>query len=106
MDSPLAHPAWMAGRDRVRPLITLAAWYVVLGLVLRVVLWAAFGRTQQVDLGALAWILPTGAVADAVQSLYLLAPFALVLWLLPDRAYRSKAMRWSLLIGAFVWMFG
>jgi hypothetical protein len=76
----------MAGRDRFRPLVALAAWYVVLGLVLRVVLWVAFGRTQQVSFGALAWILPTGAVADAVQSLYLLTPFALALWLLPDRS--------------------
>ena len=106
MHSPLARPLWMAGLDRFRPLLTLAAWYVILGLVLRVVLWATFGRTQQVGLGALAWILPTGAIADAVQSLYLLAPFALVLWLLPDRPFRSAALRVTLLIGAFVWMFG
>jgi phosphoglycerol transferase MdoB-like AlkP superfamily enzyme len=106
MDSPLARPSWAPGRDRFRPLLTLAAWYVVLGSIVRLVLWAAFGRTQQVGAGALGWILTAGAVADAVQSLYLLTPFALVLWLLPDRPYRSRAMRVTLLVGAFVWMFG
>ncbi len=29
----------------------------------------------------------------------------LVLWLMPDRPYRSKAMRATVLVGAFVWMF-
>jgi len=106
MHSPLARPLWRAGLDRFRPLLTLAAWYIILGSVLRVVLWASFGRAQQVGPGALAWILPTGAVADAVESLYLLAPFALVLWLLPDRPYRSKPLRVTVLVGAFVWMFG
>jgi phosphoglycerol transferase MdoB-like AlkP superfamily enzyme len=51
-------------------------------------------------------VLAAGAVADAVQSVYLLAPFALFLWLTPDRLYRSRAMRAVLLGGAFVWMFG
>ncbi len=105
MDSLLARPAWRAGSDRFRPLLTLSAWYVALGLVLRVVLWAAFARGQQVGAGALAWILPAGALADAVQSLYLLLPLALVLWLMPDRPYRSKLMHAALLGGAFVWMF-
>ena len=41
-----------------------------------------------------------------MQSLYLLAPFAVLLWLLPDKLYRSKATRVTLLAGAFVWMFG
>lgn len=105
MHSLLARSSWRAGLDRFRPLFTLAAWYVTLGLVLRVVLWAAFARAQQVGAGALAWILPAGAFADAVESLYLLVPLALVLWLLPDRPYRSKVMHLTLLGGAFVWMF-
>src|SRR5262245_46009614 len=105
MDSTLA-PLWRAGRDRFRPLLTLAAWYVAAGLFVRLVLWAAFGRSQQVGFDALAWILATGAAADAVQSLYLLTPFAVLLWLVPDRPYRSKIARTTLLVGAFVWMFG
>jgi phosphoglycerol transferase MdoB-like AlkP superfamily enzyme len=105
MNSLLARPSWRAGLDRFRPLLALAAWYVVLGLVLRIVLWAAFARSQQVGAGALAWMLPAGAFADGVQSLYLLLPFAVALWLLPDRPYQSKVMRGTVLAGAFVWMF-
>ena len=97
---------WTAGQARFRPLLTLAALYVVLGLVLRVVLWSTFGLAQQVSGTSLTWILAAGAVADVVQSLYLLAPFALLLWLLPDRPYRSRAMRITLLAGAFIWIFG
>ncbi len=106
MDSPLPRPLWMAGFDRFRPLLALAASYAVIGLVLRLILWFGFGQSQQVGLAALTWILAAGIVADIVQSLYLLAPFALVLWLLPDRPYRSKAMRIIVLAGAFAWLFG
>jgi phosphoglycerol transferase MdoB-like AlkP superfamily enzyme len=98
--------SWSAGRARFRPLFTLAAWYVLLGLALRVTLWSAFGRLQQVSDASLGWILSAGLVADIVQSLYLLAPFALLLWLLPDKVFRSRPMRATLLTGAFVWMFG
>jgi phosphoglycerol transferase MdoB-like AlkP superfamily enzyme len=98
--------AWRsAGSGRFRPLLTLALWYLLLGLLLRVVLWLAFGRAQQVSALTLPAILVSGAVADAVQSLYLLAPFAIFLWLTPDRLYRSRAMRGTLLAGALVWMF-
>src|SRR6185312_5377459 len=41
-----------------------------------------------------------------VQSAYLLAPFAIFLWLVPDRFYRSIGGRGALLAGAFVWTFG
>jgi phosphoglycerol transferase MdoB-like AlkP superfamily enzyme len=98
--------AWRsAGPGRFRPLLTLALWYMSLGLLLRVVLWIAFGRAQQVGALTLPAVLAAGTVADAVQSVYLLAPFAIFLWLTPDGLYRSRAMRTVLLAGAFVWMF-
>ncbi|MEJ1966308.1 MAG: sulfatase-like hydrolase/transferase [Gammaproteobacteria bacterium] len=106
MDSTHPRHSWTTGLARFRPLFTLAGLYVALGLLLRVVLWFAFGHAQQVSGAALLWILAAGAVADAVQSLYLLAPFAVLLWLLPDRPYRSTAMRVTLLAGAFLWLFG
>ena len=84
--------------------MTLAVCYVSLGFVLRLVLWIAFGRVQQVSGVSLSWILAAGVAADAVQSLYLLAPFAVVLWLMPDRLYRSVAARSLLLAGAFLWV--
>jgi phosphoglycerol transferase MdoB-like AlkP superfamily enzyme len=106
MVSIVSRLQWTTGRARFRPLFTLAAWYMVLGLLLRVALWWTFGRVQQVSDVSLLWILAAGAAADAVQSLYLLAPFAMMLWLLPDRPYRSRATRITFLAGAFVWLFG
>ena len=97
--------SYTAGWARFRPLSALALWYVLLGIALRVVLWSAFGRVQQVSDTSLAWILAAGIGADIVQSLYLLAPFALLLWLLPDKALQWRAMRPAVLTGAFVWMF-
>jgi phosphoglycerol transferase MdoB-like AlkP superfamily enzyme len=90
---------------RFRPLFALVSWYVCLGLVLRVVLWAAFGRAQQVSGLALPSLLASGVVGDIVQSFYLLAPLAVFLWLTPERLYRSRIMRPTLFAGAFVWMF-
>jgi phosphoglycerol transferase MdoB-like AlkP superfamily enzyme len=106
MDLPFPRRLWTTGRARFRPLFTLATLYVTLGLILRVALWSTFGRPQQVGGASLTWILAAGAAADTVQSLYLLAPFAVLLWLLPDRPYRSRAMRGTLLTGAFLWLFG
>ena len=77
---------------RFRPLLTLAFWYVCLGLLLRVVLWAVFGRVQQVSGLALPALLASGVVSDLVQSFYLLAPFAVFLWLAPERLYRARLM--------------
>ncbi|MBS0387168.1 MAG: LTA synthase family protein [Proteobacteria bacterium] len=92
--------------QRYAPWLTLALWYVALCSLTRLVLWWKFGRAAQVGAGALLWIAPAGLVADAVQCLYMLAPFALFLWLCPDRWQRSRVMRGVLLTGAALWMFG
>lgn len=106
MTSTLSIPDPRApGAARFAPLLTLALWYVALCALLRIVLWMAFGPDAQVRASALSWILPAGAIADAVQSLYLLAPFALFLWLLPDRWYRRRGMAQLLLIGSALFMF-
>lgn len=96
----------LPGISRFRPLLALAGGYVTLSLALRLVLWWSFGRAQHVGLPALAWIIPAGAIADTAQCLYLLAPFALFLWLMPDRALRSPLARAAVLAGAFVWLYG
>ena len=93
------------GTGRFRPLFTLALWYACLGLLLRIVLWAAFGRVQQVSALSLPGLLAAGVIADLIQSFYLLAPFAVFLWLTPDSFYRRPTVRRLLLGGAFVWMF-
>jgi len=95
-----------AALQRYAPWLTLALWYVALCFATRLVLWWKFGRAAQVGAGALLWIMPAGLIADAVQSLYLLAPLALFLWLCPDRWQRSGIMRGVLLAGAALWMFG
>ncbi len=97
---------WRAAFARFQPLLTLGAVYILVGLALRIVLWWQFGRVDQVGAAALGWIVPAGMLADAVQCLYLLAPFALFLWLMPDRWHRSRANRLLLLAGSTAWIFG
>lgn len=99
------HSGVVSARVRFAPLLTLAAWYVALCAVLRVVLWLAFGAQAQVRVAALVWIIPAGIVADAIQSLYLLAPLALFLWLMPDRWYRRRAVAPLLLAASALFMF-
>jgi phosphoglycerol transferase MdoB-like AlkP superfamily enzyme len=106
VSSSLFRRSLSSGHARLRPLIALAMTYALLGFLLRFVLWWFFGRLQGVSDGALLWILPLGVVSDLVQSLYLLAPFAVVLWLMPDKAYRSRAMRILIPAGAFGWVTG
>jgi phosphoglycerol transferase MdoB-like AlkP superfamily enzyme len=89
---------------RLRPLLVLGAWYLALGLVLRLVLWASCGHPVGVSPGQLGWILPAGLAADAVESLYLLAPLALLLLLAPDRWFAKRWLRWLALFAAFAFV--
>ncbi len=84
---------------RFRPLWALAVFYLLLGLVARIVLWTRFGTAADVPAMDLPLLLAGGAVNDAVESLYLFAPFALYLLLMPDRWYRTVVNRTLLGIG-------
>ena len=106
MPAPTTSLTQRPGWQRYAPAGTLALCYLALCLITRLLLWWSFGRDSQVSLRALAWIIPAGLVADAVQSLYLLAPLLLFLWLCPDRWQRSRVMRGVLLGGAALWLFG
>lgn len=77
-------------QTRYSPIVALVSASLLIGLVLRSILWMRFGRT--VDVGALdlLWIVPTGAANDLIQSLYLFIPFALLLFLVPKRFAHSK----------------
>ena len=57
----------------------------------RVILAATALRAGQIEFGELPRIFAVGAGYDLLICLTLTAPFALYLWLLPSRLYRSKA---------------
>jgi phosphoglycerol transferase MdoB-like AlkP superfamily enzyme len=79
--------------QRFTPWFALVGVYLVLGLVGRVVLWARFGVEADVSLSHLPFLVAAGVANDLVESLYLFAPFALYILLLPDRWFRSIANR-------------
>jgi phosphoglycerol transferase MdoB-like AlkP superfamily enzyme len=87
-----------AGR-RFAPALTFGAIYLCLGLVTRLLLWAKFGTAADVPATHLPMLLLAGLVNDAVESLYLVAPLALYLFLIPDRWYRSAFSRGLLAVG-------
>jgi len=78
---------------RFSPWLTIVAVYMVLGLAGRAFLWARFGIEADVGAYRLPYILTAGFINDLVESLYLFAPFALYILLLPDRWFRSTANR-------------
>ena len=84
---------------RFAPALALAAFYVGLGLVVRIVLWARFGMAADVPATDLPLLLLAGAVNDAVESLYLFTPFMIYLLLVPDRWHRTSLNRGLILAG-------
>ena len=94
------------GWPRFRPILVLFGWYLVAGLLLRAALWWSFGRLAGVSDTGLYTAFAVGAVADAVQALYLFAPFAVAAWLLGDRAFRSRPMRATMLAASTLVLFG
>ncbi len=86
---------------RFAPALALAALYLCLGAVTRVVLWLKFGAAADVPASDLPLLMFAGLLNDAVESLYLVTPLVLYLLLVPDRWYRTRASR-ALLAGGFV----
>lgn len=83
----------------------VGAWIWLAATLTRIILAAVALRTGQVSAGELPRIFAVGVGYDFLACLYLIAPFALYLWLLPSRLYRSKAhglmMRAALALLAF-----
>jgi phosphoglycerol transferase MdoB-like AlkP superfamily enzyme len=88
-----------AASRRFAPAVALAVLYVSLGFVARIALWARFGPAADVPALDLPWLLLAGLLNDAVESLYLFAPFTLYLLLVPDRWHRTPLHRGLLLAG-------
>lgn len=90
----------LKGLTRFYPWLTLTLVYLALGMVGRLVLWARFGIEADVGISQLPYVAAAGSVNDAVESLYLFAPFAVYTLLLPDHWFRSRVNR-VLLFTAF-----
>jgi phosphoglycerol transferase MdoB-like AlkP superfamily enzyme len=84
------------------PAVTFGAVCLLVGLATRLVLWARFGTAADVPGTHLPMVLLAGMLNDAVEALYLAAPLALYLFLLPDRWYRSRFNRAFLVTGFVV----
>lgn len=91
---------------RFSPWLMLVAVYAALGFLGRVMLWARFGVEADVGAVRLPYVLGAGLVNDLVESLYLFAPFALYIVLLPDRWFRTTANRVVLYGGTIITLAG
>jgi phosphoglycerol transferase MdoB-like AlkP superfamily enzyme len=89
-----------------RNLLLLAAVYLVIGALGRLVLWVAFGLDAGVTAMSGVGVLAVGAVNDAIQALYLLLPFALLKFLLGNRAPAMRAYPVLKAAAAYLFLFG
>ena len=93
-------------RQRFRPLWWLGVTYLLIGAVTRIVLLVMTGAG--VPLNPLYWLYAfgIGACYDLVTLLYVAWPLLLFLWLVPRRAYVSRAGQWALYVLALLTVFG
>lgn len=90
--SPVS-PSSAVERSRLEPLrsaATLLATFLVIGLLLRIVLWWSFGRQAGIEPGRLPLILGAGSIADLRVALVVLLPLAVWSTLSPVRWRGSK----------------
>src|SRR5688572_17451799 len=75
---------------RFRLLAVMTGVYLFIGALTRVVLWWRFGAPLEVGVTSLPGIFAGGLLNDAIESLYLFAPLALYILVLPDRRYCAR----------------
>ncbi|NOX25573.1 MAG: LTA synthase family protein [Deltaproteobacteria bacterium] len=103
---PATEGIWQMLRGRFRPLVSIAAVYLVTITILRLVLWAVFGRHFDVSLLQLPIILVLGALNDLVVLPPLLLPLSLWLLVLPTWRHESFLRRISAHIASMAVIFG
>jgi phosphoglycerol transferase MdoB-like AlkP superfamily enzyme len=84
----------------------VGSWIWLAATVTRIILAAAALRAGQIAPGELPRIFAVGAGYDFITCLALTAPFALYLWLLPTRLYRSRTHRLMVQAGLVLAAFG
>jgi phosphoglycerol transferase MdoB-like AlkP superfamily enzyme len=98
-----------AGNGSPRLLTTplvFAGLYLGISALLRLILWWRYGLPADVVPTRLPGLLSAGAVNDLVQLLYLLAPLALYLFLLPRRLAAGRWHLRSFALGTWLTLFG
>lgn len=93
-------------RGRYFPLAWLATLFLAAAAVTRLTLYAVHVDELAHPLAELPALLGFGALYDAVAALYLFTPYALYLFLLPERLYRSRAHRLTLFATSLLAVFG
>lgn len=87
---------------RFTPLYVAGILYLLVSLLLRLVLFVAFGPPANVPLWQLPPVLGIGLINDLIELLYLFVPFSLYLLLMPQRIYNSLPGRIG--TGAIMWL--
>jgi len=93
-------------RTRYFPLLLLAGVYLVVSALTRLVLYAVHLHELDVPLRDFAAVTVIGAVYDIATGFYLFLPYALYLFLLSDRLYRSRPHRAFLVAATAAVLFG
>ncbi len=80
--------------------------YLIIGTLLRCVLWLVFRQDSNLTVQALATALGLGVINDFMQLVYLLLPFTIVLTILPVRVTSSIAGRSLIALVSYGVLFG
>lgn len=93
-------------RQRFRPLLWLAACYVLIGALTRIALLFMAGSGVPHNPLYWAYAFGVGLSYDLIAFIYLAWPLMLYLWLVPQRIYESRLGQWLLYVGGGVLLFG
>jgi phosphoglycerol transferase MdoB-like AlkP superfamily enzyme len=94
------------GRGRFRLWGALAALYLVVSTATRATLFAVAVAAQQAQASDIAGVFTIGFLYDVVTALYLFAPLALYLAIVPEKIYRARWHRGLLAVLTTVTVFG
>lgn len=103
---PIASNPTSPLRQRFRPLWWLAICYVLIGAITRIALLFMAGSGVPHHPLYWAYAFGVGLVYDLIVFGYVAWPLVLYLWLMPQRAYVSRAGQWALYALGAILLFG